>query len=74
MTRRTGKAGSAGQRVPNPFESTEDVGTEGAPPIPGAPSVFPVRRFVIEDRSATVRAHGHALTSRGWVREEQGNG
>lgn len=74
MTGRTGKAGSAGQRVPNPFESTEDTSTEGTPLTPGADPVFPVRRFVIEDRSATVRTHGHRLTTYGWVREEQGNG
>lgn len=65
MTRRTGKAGSAVQRVPNPFESTEDTDTAPATPEP----VYPVRRFRIEDGPAPQRAYGHVLTPYGWVRE-----
>lgn len=65
MTRRTGKPAqvpAVAQRVPNPFESTEDTSTD----VP----VFPVRRFRIEDGPAPQRAYGHVLTPRGWVREE----
>lgn len=67
MTRRAGKAGSTPQRVPNPFESTQDTSTAVEAPT----SVFPVRRFTIEDGPAPQRAYGHVLTPRGWVREEQ---